>query len=94
MKKTFFGGVFSQEGKPQADEQLSPTGKAPYEAPVTIRTLVETEGSFCGSVIEDNKDGSTVNTSTHDVQIDHYTDNNGDGKLENPFDFTEDGWDN
>lgn len=52
MKKTMLEGVFSQEGKPLADEQLSQTAKVPYEAPVTMRTLVETEGSFCGSVIE------------------------------------------
>lgn len=49
MKKTILEGVFPQEGKPQVEEQLSHTAKAPYEAPVTIRTLVETEGSFCAS---------------------------------------------
>lgn len=52
MKKTILEGVFSQDGKPLAEGQLPEMAKAPYEAPVTTRTFVETEGSFCGSVIE------------------------------------------
>lgn len=56
MKKTILEGDFSQEGKPLTDEQQSLSVKAPYEAPVITRTLVETEGSFCGSVFEEGED--------------------------------------
>lgn len=92
MKKTMLEGVFSQEGKPLADEQLSQTAKVPYEAPVTMRTLVETEGSFCGSVIEkDDAASSDITTSTHDVQT-GFTDTQTGETIEDPFDFSNGSW--
>lgn len=66
MKKTIFEGNFSQEGKPLADEQQSLSAKAPYEAPVTTRTLVETEGSFCAS--EPIKDDQTSDPKAVEVE--------------------------
>lgn len=68
MKKTILEGVFSQDGKPLAEGQLPEMAKAPYDAPVTTRTLVETEGSFCASepITQDPQSDSKA------VEVDEY----------------------
>lgn len=87
MKREKEWGIFSQEEKDLTDNRRNNVLRSTYEPPKTCLFKVETEGNFCGSVINDDKESSDVETTNQQVQNDYYE----NGK--NPFDFSNDSWD-
>lgn len=63
MKKRVNEGISSQDEKNLADAQATHRLQPVYEPPVTTRTLVETEGSFCSSIVPDEPDTEQQNIS-------------------------------
>lgn len=48
-----------------------------YEAPATRRSCIATEGSFCGSVIDDETTSNEVHANDHTVQSYNFDDGTG-----------------
>lgn len=63
MKKRVNEGISSQDEKSLAATQAPHSLQPVYEPPVTTRTVVETEGSFCSSIVPDEPDTEQQNIS-------------------------------
>lgn len=63
MKKRVNERISSQDEKSLAATQAPHSLQPVYEPPVTTRTVVETEGSFCSSIVPDEPDTEQQNIS-------------------------------
>lgn len=56
MKREKEWGILSQEEKNLTDNQQNNVLRSTYEPPKTCLFKVETEGNFCGSILEPDKE--------------------------------------
>lgn len=91
MKKRVNEGISSQDEKSLAATQAPHRLQPVYAPPVTTRTVVETEGSFCSSIVPDEPDPEEQNISIDAQEIGAVTNYDTDPNTGGPVEGG--GWD-